>query len=88
VAAAREITALCFEDYTKHVLCAGKLRFLALPQTVFMLIMCYKRLRNFYRICNSMEFCSKYTLTVGLLLKINDFYNGNKKIYLCVEYLE
>jgi len=59
--------------------------FLALRQTLFMLIMSYKKLRNFYRICNAMEFCVKYALTIGLLLIRNDFYNGNKKIYLCVE---
>ena len=80
MATAREVTALCCEDYTKHVFCGGKTSFLALCQTVFTLLMSFKRLRNFYRICNCMEFCAKCTLTIGLLLIINDFYNGNKKI--------
>jgi hypothetical protein len=80
VATAKEVTALCCEDYTKHVLCGGEASFfLELRQTVFMLIM-FKKLRKFCRICNPMEFCAKYTLTIDLLLVRNDFYKGNKKI--------
>jgi hypothetical protein len=80
VATVREITALCVRIIPNTYCVGEKLRLLELRQTVFMLLMSIKKLRNFCRICNPMEFCAKCTLTIGLLLVRNDFYKGNQKI--------